>query len=64
MNFDLFSGAVIAMMLLVIVVMFYETYVLFKAGNKPGALFCACIAVIIGLGTYAVYGDKIIQWFK
>lgn len=59
MDFQLFSYAVMALMVVMIVVLFYGANVSWKRGSQGTAVVYVILAVICAIGTYSIYGDQI-----
>ena len=61
MNFELFSYAVLALMVIVVIIFLYASYKSFKAKNNPSGLLNLALAIVFGVAVYAIYGELIIE---
>ena len=64
MNFQGFSYAVAAIMVILVVILLYGAVKTWKVGDKFTSLINFLLACVVGYATYALYGEMIINLFK
>ena len=64
MDWELFSWAIVALMVIVAIVFLYSAVKAFKVKNKFLGVISLALAAVMLIGTYAIYGEMIIGLFK
>ena len=64
MNWEVLIYACAIMMAAVLMVCIYGAVKLWKAGNKFGGFMYLVVGIAVGIGGYAIFGEKIAKLFQ
>lgn len=64
MSLELFSWAIVALMIIASIVLLYGAVKMFKVKNRFAGIIYILLAAVIGFATYAIYGKMIIELFQ